>query len=188
MLKQGPLKAWFKDWNFSNKYDFYLKCLVFLDLIWFSFHKVHAGLSEEEKIKMCRALNYRKLSAEACKHLSENSKFPSKIITQALNSQEFKLKSLIRVSSNTSAFTSSPCSFSGNVKKEEAGKQIVLYAGDLDLSTDNVRLRVQLHGMQSRVTELEKLCRKMQTQMAKVLRSRVSSSHKSRSLPRLCSW
>ncbi|XP_030544417.1 BTB/POZ domain-containing protein At3g22104 isoform X2 [Rhodamnia argentea] len=149
--------------------------------------EVHAGLSEEEKIKICRALNYRKLSAEACKHLSENSNFPSKIIMQALNSQEFRLKSLIRVSSNTSAFTSSPCSFSGNIKKDEAGEQIVLYAGDLDLSTDNVRLRAQLQGMQSRVTELEKLCRKMQTQMAKVLRSRVSSSHRSRSLPRLCS-
>ncbi|KAI3440680.1 NPH3 domain-containing protein [Psidium guajava] len=149
--------------------------------------EVHAGLSEGEKIKMCRALNYRKLSAEARKHLSENSKFPSKIITQALNSQEFELKSLIRVSSNPSAFTSSPCSLSGNIKKDEAGEQIVLYAGDLDLSTDDVRLRAQLQGMQSRVTELEKLCRKMQTQMAKVLRSRVSSSQKSRSLPRLCS-
>ncbi|KAI6672843.1 hypothetical protein NL676_000749 [Syzygium grande] len=149
--------------------------------------EVHAGLSEEEKIKMSRALNYRKLSAEACKHLSENSKFPSKIIAQAVNSQQFKLKSLIRVSSNSSAFTSSPCNFSDDIKKDEAGKQIVLYAGDLDLSTDNVRLRAQLQGMQSRVTELEKLCRKMQNQMAKVLRSRVSSSHKSRSLPRLCS-
>lgn len=149
--------------------------------------EVHAGLSEEEKIKMCRALNYRKLSAKACKHLSENSKFPSKIITQALNSQQFKLKSLIRVSSNTSSIASSPCSCSDNIKKDEVGEQIVLYAGDLNLSTDNVRLRAQLQGMQSRVMELEKLCRKMQTQMTKVLRSRVSSSHKSRSLPRLCS-
>ncbi|KAF8008082.1 hypothetical protein BT93_K1919 [Corymbia citriodora subsp. variegata] len=149
--------------------------------------EVHTGLTGEEKIKMCGALNYRKLSAEACKHLSENSNFPPKIVAQALNSQQFKLKSLIRVSSNTSAFSSSPCSFSDNIKKDEVDEQIVLYAGDLNLSNDNVRLRVQLQGMQSRVTELEKLCQKMQTQMAKVLRSRVSSSHKSRSLPRLCS-
>ena len=59
-------------------------------------------------------------------------------------------------------------------KKGEACEQIVVYAGNIDRSTENEKLRAHLQGMQWRVMELEKLCGKMQQQMAKIMKSRLS--------------
>lgn len=154
------------------------------------YFEVHAGMSEEEKIKICCALNYGKLSAEACIHLSQNAKFPSKSAVQALISQQFKLKNLLYSTNSSTCCTDSPCSFTetgSQSSKGETEQQIILYAGKLDVSADNEKLRAHLQGMQWRVMELEKVCRKMQTQMAKIMKSRVSSHSNARSLPKLCS-
>ncbi|OVA13173.1 BTB/POZ-like [Macleaya cordata] len=152
--------------------------------------EVHAGLSEEEKMKICCALNYEKLSSSACKHLAQNTKFPSRTTVQALISQQSKLNNLLQETNHLN----SRCSYT---EKENGGKrdkdkeQVVLYAKKLDFSTENEKLREHIQGMQWRVMELEKICRKMQTQLAKVIKSKVSSSSSSgngaRSLPRLCS-
>lgn len=153
--------------------------------------EVHTGLSEEERVKICCALNYEKLSAETCMHLSGNTKFPSKTAVHALISQQSKLKSLLRCTKNSHPSTNSPCWLSAITSKEnykdEASKQVVLYAGKLDITADNEKLRAHLKGMQWRVTELEKVCRKMQNQMGKIMRSRISSHTSPKSLPRLCS-
>ncbi|TXG55308.1 hypothetical protein EZV62_020564 [Acer yangbiense] len=155
------------------------------------YFEVHAGLSEEEKIKICCALNYEKLSAESCIHLSQNAKFPSKSAFQALISQQFRLKNLLNSTNGSKCCTDSPCSFNTEAdnkgKKGESDQQVVLYAGKLDVSADNEKLRAHLQGMQCRVMELEKVCRKMQTQMAKIMKSKASSHTNARSLPKLCS-
>ncbi|KAI4319837.1 hypothetical protein MLD38_033390 [Melastoma candidum] len=145
--------------------------------------EVHAGLSEEDKVKMCNALNYGKLSEEAYKDISQNPKFQSRQLTQARTSPHAKFKTLHLPAC-------SPCrptriNSKGKNIKGDPQKQIVLYNSRIDLQSDNEKLRAQLRGMQSRVTELEKVCRKMQNQMSKMFKSRVGSHN--RSLPRLCS-
>ncbi|KAF5950109.1 hypothetical protein HYC85_012102 [Camellia sinensis] len=140
--------------------------------------EVHAGLSEEEKINVCYGLNYEKLSPEAFNHLAQNEKFPSKSAAQALISQHGKLKSLLPVTDQSKSFIDSPCSsvdIDTEGRKDDACEQVVLYAGKLDLSAENEKLRSHLQGMQWRVLELEKACKKMQTQMTKIMKSRLSS-------------
>ncbi|MBA0613946.1 hypothetical protein Godav_014300 [Gossypium davidsonii] len=153
--------------------------------------EVHAGLSEEEKLKICCALNYEKLSSDACVHLSQNAKFPSKSSVQALVSQQLKLKNLLQGTKNSKSDMDSPCKLNetrGKAKKGEGSEQIVLYSGRLDISGDNENLRAHLQGMQWRVIELENLCKKMQAQMAKLMKSKTPTTHSTaRSLPRLCS-
>ncbi|GAB4859488.1 hypothetical protein Ancab_010955 [Ancistrocladus abbreviatus] len=153
--------------------------------------EVHVGLSEEEKLNICCVLNFEKLSSEACLHLAQNTKFPSRSALQALISQQTKLKNLLQDINDPRSCDSSPCSHTHNGiegKKDETSKQIVLYAGNLDVVAENEKLRAHLQGMQWRVTQLEKACRKMQTQMTKIMRSRSSSSrNNTRSLPKLCS-
>ncbi|CAI9090337.1 OLC1v1025088C2 [Oldenlandia corymbosa var. corymbosa] len=152
--------------------------------------EVHSGLSEEEKMRVCGGLNYEKLSAETCNHLTKNRKFPSKAAAEALISQKSKLKSLLHETNQPNSYKPSPSSLvgsKGKAKKDESCQQIVLYAGKLDISTENQRLRAHLQGMQWRVLELEKVCRKMQVQMTKMMRSRLSSQNNAKSLPRLCS-
>ncbi|KAG4115958.1 hypothetical protein ERO13_D12G139450v2 [Gossypium hirsutum] len=152
--------------------------------------EVHAGLSDEEKMKICCALNYEKLSTEAGIHLSQNAKFPSKSAVQALISQQLKLKNLLQGTNNTKLYTNSPCIFietKGKAKKDEACEP-TLYSERLDISVDNEKLREHLQGMQCRVMELEKVCKKMQSEMAKIMKSKAAAhSSSARSLPRLCS-
>ncbi|XP_030932251.1 BTB/POZ domain-containing protein At3g22104 isoform X1 [Quercus lobata] len=152
--------------------------------------EVHAGLPDEEKLKICCALNYEKLSAEIYIHLSQNTKFPSKATVQGVVSQQYKLKSLLEGTNISQQDTDLSCTsieIRSKGKKDETSEQVVLYAGKLDVISDNEKLKSHLQGMQWRVMELEKVCRKMQTQMAKIMKSRVSSHGHSRSLPRLCS-
>lgn len=152
--------------------------------------KVHAGLSEEEKLSVCCGLNYEKLSSEPCNHLTKNKKFPSKSAVQALISQKCKLKNLLQETDRPNSFVDLPSSFVQTKRKAKMDgdcQQIVLYAGKLDISTENERLKAHLQGMQWRVLELEKVCSKMQIQMAKIIKSRLSSQSTAKSLPRLCS-
>ncbi|KAM3301668.1 BTB/POZ domain-containing protein isoform X1 [Capsicum chacoense] len=149
--------------------------------------EVHSGLSEEEKMKVCSGLSYEKLSSGACRHLAQNKKFPLKSAGKALITQQVKLKNLLQETNQASPYLDSPCSFVDTENPGNEDQQIVLYAGKLDLSTENEKLKEHLQGMQWRVLELEKACRKMQNQMAKMLKSRVSSHNSARSLPRLCS-
>ncbi|KAJ7981349.1 BTB/POZ domain-containing protein [Quillaja saponaria] len=153
--------------------------------------EVHAGLSEAEKLKICCGLNYEKLSAEVCILLSQNKKFPSKSAARALISQQFKLKSLLHGTPSSKSFTDSPYSPNIDVrnreKKDKTSEQVLMYSGKLDPSADNEKLRAHLQGMQCRVMELEKVCRKMQRKMEKITKSKVSRHSHARSLPKLCS-
>ncbi|PNX96911.1 BTB/POZ domain-containing protein [Trifolium pratense] len=153
--------------------------------------EVHNQLSQDERIKICCGLNYEKLSPQACLHLSKNTKFPSKSAVQALISQQSKLKNLLNATTPISTpYNDSLCGSSGSAqkgKKEKSSEQVVLYAGNFDIPPDNEKLKAHLQGMQCRVMELEKICRKMQTQMAKMTKSKASSHSYGKSLPKLCS-
>lgn len=147
--------------------------------------QVHTQLSQEERIKICLGLNYEKLSPQACLHLSKNTKFPSKSSVQALVSQQSKLKNLLQATTPISTpYSDSSCGSAQ--KKEKDNEQVVLYASSFDIPPDNEKLKAHLQGMQWRVMELEKICRKMQTQMAKMTKSKASNSY-GKSLPKLCS-
>lgn len=151
--------------------------------------QAHSGLSEEQKKKVWCLLNYEKLSSECCNHLAQNSKFPSKSALEALVSQQCKLKNLLNDTNELKSFViDSPCSSLGaESKSKKSEEQIVLYAGRVDVLSENENLRTNLQGMQWRVLELEKVCKKMQDQMTKMMRSRLSGQSNARSLPRLCS-
>ncbi|KAJ0966066.1 hypothetical protein J5N97_027204 [Dioscorea zingiberensis] len=139
--------------------------------------QVHPQLSEEEKIKVSSAINFDKLSSESCKLLTQNSKFPSRTAIQALIFQHSKLKSLLQNTTNLKKSS----------RQSADSEQIILHVNRPDLSMENEKLKSHLQGMQCRVMELEKVCRKMQTQLTQVKKTKLSSSNAGRSLPRLCS-
>ncbi|KAK3188183.1 hypothetical protein Dsin_027744 [Dipteronia sinensis] len=136
--------------------------------------EVHTGLSREEKMRVCRALNYEKLSTDALKHLALNSKFPSRLAVQSFNiNQQFKINSLL-----------------SNTHDSLDVKQYLYAKKKLNLSTETtVKFEeLQLQGMQWRVVQVEKICRIMQTQMGNIVtKPRLSSSGNARYLPKLCS-
>ncbi|KAM1086406.1 hypothetical protein ACFX2B_011917 [Malus domestica] len=131
-------------------------------------------------MKICCVLSYGKLSVETCVLLSQNTKFSSKYAVQALVYQQSKLKRLLHTTNDPKSYTNSPYSAiteaeNRELRKDDANVQLVLYAGKIDLSNDNEKLRAHLQGMQCRVMELEKLCKKMKSQMAKFSKSKTPS-------------
>ncbi|KAG7625882.1 NPH3 domain [Arabidopsis thaliana x Arabidopsis arenosa] len=48
----------------------------------------HPKLSSEDRTKLCRCLNYKKLTLDTCKQLAKNPKIPPNIAVQALKSQQ----------------------------------------------------------------------------------------------------
>lgn len=138
-------------------------------------------------MKICCALNYEKLSSDICKDLSQNLKFPSRSAIQALLSQQSKLKSLLQDTDSLNSSNTSPCTNSDQANAKITDEQIVLHAKRLDLATENQEIKTHLQGMQWRVMELEKVCQKLQTQIAKIMNAKAASPGNPRSLPKLCS-
>ncbi|CAH9105050.1 unnamed protein product [Cuscuta europaea] len=141
----------------------------------------HPTLSFEERSRLCRCLNYEKLSLETCKELAKNPRIPPRIAVQALSSQRPNEPSSMK-----------------KILSENPGTQIVLYnnkcgdsfadSGHLSEGQKSDDLRVNLERMQWRVVELEKICKEMKGQMTKMVKSGTiipTPSH-GRALPRLC--
>ncbi|KAI7755034.1 hypothetical protein M8C21_005498 [Ambrosia artemisiifolia] len=156
--------------------------------------QVHTGLSDEEKTSIFNSLDYTKLSSECCNHLTQNAKFPPRFATLALKAQQLKLENLFRGMDVQKRFILPPHELVATETNEERRKQVVVYAeqvvpyeGKKDIVSENEKMKAHLEGMQWRVVELEKVCRKMQTQMSKMLKSKSSRQTSSKSLPRLCS-
>ncbi|KAI3745063.1 hypothetical protein L1987_58164 [Smallanthus sonchifolius] len=154
--------------------------------------QVHTGLSDEEKTSIFNSLDYTKLSSESCNHLTQNDKCPPRFATLALKAQQFKLENLFRGMDVQKRFILPPHEL---VATDEGmheqvviyAEQVVPYEGKEDIVIENEKMKAHLEGMQWRVVELEKVCRKMQTQMTKILKSKLSRQTSAKSLPRLCS-
>lgn len=149
--------------------------------------QVHKALSEEEKMKICCALNYEKISPDVCKHLAQNPKFPSRAAIQALLSQQSKLKSLLQDTDSVKSSNALSCTNGDEANAKINDEQIVLHAKRLDLATENEVIKEHLQGMQWRVMELEKVCQKLQTQMGKIMKAKKATPGTPKSLPKLCS-
>ena len=113
----------------------------------------------EKRSRLCRCLNYNKLSFEACKDLAKNPRIPPRIAMQALSSQQTKIP---------------PSVFAIDEREIMDPSQIFLYneANTDSFLEEKEDTRLNLENMQSRVRELEKLCNEMKDQM-----SRFSAGH-----------
>ncbi|CAM0906188.1 unnamed protein product [Alopecurus aequalis] len=159
------------------------------------YFQVHGRLTDDEKMKICKGINYEKLSPECCKHLATNAGFPTRAAVQALASQHTVLKGIIRHSGPLKPASIPPPPATGKydnpdsynyIDGDDNSGQVVLYASRLDLSLENQNLKSLLDGMNWRVMELEKVCSRMKTQMTKMKASRRGGAA-ARSLPRMCS-
>lgn len=159
--------------------------------------EVHPTLSEEEEMGLCKSINYHKLSFEASKLIAQNSRFPSKIAIQVLLLQQAKLRSTLdsyHVKSSDSFHSNSDSGMHFSEEEEVThSSPVILYSKELDYSSviceENHELKADLQGMQWRLRELEKVCKKLHSQMSRLtnVKMKNSSSHTHHRLPKLCS-
>lgn len=126
--------------------------------------QAHPKLSFEERSKLCRCLNYHKLSLEACKELAKNPKIPPRITIQALMSKQSKVAAE-EVENNMS-----PISIPSESHYQSCDSIIESFAEDKEDMKQNMQK------MQRRVVELEKVCTEMKNHMSRLVRHNIWST------------
>ncbi|PON75885.1 NPH3 domain containing protein [Parasponia andersonii] len=138
----------------------------------------HPTLSSEERSKLCRCLNYEKLSLDTCKELAKNPKIPPRITIQALIKQQPRMVP-------TREFADDDLlSLAANI-----APRLALYDNcdsEINFKKGNKDVKQNLQRMQRRVVELEKVCREMNGQMSRLVKHNVFGTPHSKVLPRLC--
>lgn len=157
----------------------------------------HPTLSLDERSRICRCLNYEKLSLEACKDLARNPRIPPRITVQALASQHPLI--ITNLPPKKTDFdqnyyyyettpTVSPL-ISNSIHKEVVYKRVNSYLEEGEEEDKNEEdTKLNLQRMQWRVVELERECREMKGKMSRIVKNnppRVSYNNY-RGLPRLC--
>lgn len=131
----------------------------------------HSTITFEERSRLCRCLNYSKLSFEASKDLAKNPRIPPRVAMQALISQQSKIPT-------SDVVTESP---------RMNASQIVLYneKNRNSFSQEKQDVALNLEKMQWRVIELEKLRKEMNGQVSKLFAPNVLLNPATSS-PRFC--
>ncbi|XP_012448060.1 BTB/POZ domain-containing protein At5g17580 [Gossypium raimondii] len=110
----------------------------------------HAYLTEKEKEQVCKVLDFRKMSPEACEHAAKNERLPVRAVVQVLFMAQLQMR-------ETLARTAYDDDKSEKEEKEE----------------DEVRM--EMEKMSIKVKELEKGCREMKQEITNgCIRQRVN--------------
>ncbi|XP_060194763.1 BTB/POZ domain-containing protein At3g19850-like [Lycium barbarum] len=154
----------------------------------------HPALPLEERSRLCRCLNYDKLSLEACKDLAKNPRIPPRIAVQALASQGSSLPTANFVkekdAKKKTSISKKPHQMVLYKKNKSRDSASASDHHDQSLDEEDAEsehMRLNLQRMQWKVVELEKVCREMKGQMLRMVKTgaMVPPPH-TRSLPRLC--
>ncbi|EPS68693.1 hypothetical protein M569_06077, partial [Genlisea aurea] len=114
----------------------------------------HPSLSEEDRSRVCSCVNYSKLSLEACKDMAKSPRVPPPVAIRALASQR---RPAILETLDGGRFCDLVL-YDGGLSETERG-----FEGEEEV-------KVNLERMQWRVMELEKVCREMKGQMARMVK------------------
>ncbi|XP_077246392.1 BTB/POZ domain-containing protein At3g19850-like isoform X2 [Tasmannia lanceolata] len=141
------------------------------------FDESHPALNPEERTRLCRCLNYEKLTLEGCKDLAKNPRIPPSIAIEALLSQQSKHQSKNSILESPNSTETRSISYGGEEEHERWS----------EFSSEKEEMRVKLERMQCRVIELEKVCQEMKGQMSKIVKNKVYSRPAlTRAMPKLC--
>lgn len=145
-----------------------------------------ADLFREEKMSICCALNYERLSTETLKHLAQNSKFPPRKAVEAFATEQLKLRSLFHEAYNLKTLDSLFIDAGKEIRdeKEESEQMIPFSTKKLDLPTETRKRRADLQSMQWKASEFG-VCGTMEMKMTGALNLRLSFRGSTRYLPTL---
>lgn len=63
--------------------------------------QIHPMLTEHERKRLCRILNWHRLSLNACTHASQNERLPLRFVVQVLFCEQLKIRSTVTEMSNS---------------------------------------------------------------------------------------
>ncbi|XP_068656548.1 BTB/POZ domain-containing protein At5g66560-like [Aristolochia californica] len=136
--------------------------------------KAHPWISEEEREKLCGAMDCQKLTLEACTHAAQNERLPLRAVVQVLFFEQLQLRHAIAGSLLSADFAPMPDSVrSSRMEGDITPAAVGVVEGDAWRSAirENQVLRLDMDGMRSRVNELERECSTMRKAIEKIDKS-----------------
>ncbi|KAK6917394.1 NPH3 domain [Dillenia turbinata] len=149
--------------------------------------EVHSSLSEEERTKICSALNYDKLSPDSLKHLEQNSKFPPRSAIEAFSTQHTKSKSLfhgVHSPKSLRELSFSDIEYEAMTRRDHV-EQIFSCKKKLDFSVETLTLEASFRETPRKANKSDKLPKKHRRWQS-LLKSRLSYPKSARALVKLC--
>ncbi|KAL1197690.1 BTB/POZ domain-containing protein [Cardamine amara subsp. amara] len=144
----------------------------------------HPDLSSEDRTKLCRCLNYKKLTLETCKQLAKNPKIPPNIAVQALKSQQ-----LSNETPPHSREDKIKVNKMRNSRKYLEEKPILVHFKGFEISDkfeDDLRMNLERNKQWNQVMDSsEKVCKEKKSELVSRL-VRHGHTHSSSNFPRLC--
>lgn len=151
------------------------------------FLQSHPNLSSEDRTKLCRCLNYKKLTLETCKQLAKNPKIPPNIAVQALKSQQLSNETLPQ--SREDKIKANKIRNSRKYLKE---KPILVRLKGFEISEklvdgfeDDLRMNLERKHWNKMMDSSEKVCKEKKSEVVSRL-TRHGHTHSSSNFPRLC--
>ncbi|KAF8081636.1 hypothetical protein N665_0873s0009 [Sinapis alba] len=142
----------------------------------------HPNLSSEDRTKLCRCLNYKKLTLETCKQLAKNPKIPPNIAVQALKSQQLSNETLPHSREDKIKLNKTR-----NSRKYVKEKPILVRLKGFEISDklvdgfeDDIRMNLEKRHWNS-----ETVCKEKKSEVVSRL-VRHGHTHSSSNFPRLC--
>ncbi|PWA98673.1 hypothetical protein CTI12_AA015450 [Artemisia annua] len=113
--------------------------------------KAHPDLSEHDRRRLCRVMDCRKLSVDACSHAAQNDRLPLRTVMQVLFAEQVKLRATMQINQQTVNADSSDQVDTCSSPKEE----IKMLKQDLE------KMAVLIEDLQSDYKNLQQDCENM---------------------------
>ncbi|KAG9440823.1 hypothetical protein H6P81_020988 [Aristolochia fimbriata] len=140
--------------------------------------KAHPWISEEEREKLCGAMDCQKLTLEACTHAAQNERLPLRAVVQVLFFEQLQLRHAIAgslLAADVAAVPDSarPSGMEGDGTPAHAATTEGV--GWRSAVRENQVLRLDMDSMRSRVNELERECSTMRKAIEKIDKSTMAA-------------
>ncbi|KAJ6791815.1 root phototropism protein 3-like [Iris pallida] len=156
-----------------------------------SYLKAHPRLTEHERKELCRVVDCRKLSADACTHASQNERLPLRVVVQVLFSEQVKISNAFANSSLQEE--------AGDVRRRQpvassTGKQLLeetpqsFQEGWAAAKKDIDTLKFELESAKAKYLELQNDMDALQTEFDKMTPSKPIKSSSSSSSAWSSGW
>ncbi|MCO5585744.1 hypothetical protein L7F22_039680 [Adiantum nelumboides] len=133
--------------------------------------KAHPWLKEGEREELCRLMDCRKLSLEACAHAAQNERLPLRAIVQVLFFEQLQLRTAI-ASCFMISDSSRPLRNQSTSEAMPPAAALMRGEGWANALRDNQALKVNMDQMKLRVSHLERECSGMRKELEKIGRVR----------------
>ncbi|KAJ4886954.1 BTB/POZ domain-containing protein [Raphanus sativus] len=147
----------------------------------------HPNLLSEDRTKLCRCLNYKKLTLETCKQLAKNPKIPPNIAVQALKSQQLSNETLPHSREDKIKLNKTR-----NSRKYVEEKPILVRLKGFEMSDklvdgfeDDIKMNLEKRHWNKVMDNSQKVCKEKKSEVVSRL-VRHGHTHSSSNFPRLC--